>query len=140
VTNYRFNFLRRTVPEGDDMRIDEENIFMLPERKDITRTLDQSLTHRQLSATLKLIDFLETNLRLLVRRVDLKMGINKNREPYLLAVLKLTIRVPEKFITSGNIKAGSTLNIQEYLALYEKLKNLPESEKKRRLVTEEAVK
>jgi hypothetical protein len=76
----------------------------------------------------------------LVRRVDRKMGINKNREPYLLAVLKLTIRVPEKFITSGNIKAGSTLNIQEYLALYEKLKNLPESEKKRRLVTEEAVK
>jgi hypothetical protein len=65
------------------------------------------------------------------------MGINKSREPYLLAVLKLTIRIPEKFIASGNIKPGSTINIQEYLALYEKLKNLPESEKKRKLVKEE---
>jgi hypothetical protein len=118
MANYRFNFLKRTVLEYSDTRIDEQNIFNLPERKDVTRILDQGLTHRQLLATLKLIDFLETNLRLSVRRIDLKMGINKSREPYLLAVLKLSIRIPDKFLTSGNFKAGNTLNIWEYLSLY----------------------
>jgi len=102
--------------------------------------LDQGLTHRQLSATLKLIDYLETNLRLAIKRIDLKMGINKMREPFLLAILKITIRIPEKFVNSGGIRSGSTLHIQEYLSLYDKLKNLPESERKRKLLTEEPAK
>lgn len=79
VANYRFSFLKRTVPEDEDSKVEEENIFHLPERKDITKTLDQGLTHRQLSVTLKLIDYLETNLRVSIKRIDLKMGINKAR-------------------------------------------------------------
>lgn len=40
----------------EDLRLDEENVFNV-ERKDIVKTLDQGITHRQLTLTLKLVDF-----------------------------------------------------------------------------------
>jgi MarR-like DNA-binding transcriptional regulator SgrR of sgrS sRNA len=116
VANYKFSFLKRIMhDEEENTKVEEENIFKMPERKDITKTLDQALTHRQLTLTLKIINYLETSLRLSIKRIDVKMGSNKSKEPFLMSILKLVNGVSYRFFEVANIRRGHTINIHNFL-------------------------
>lgn len=45
-------------------------------------------------------------MKLLIKRIDLKMGINKGKEPFLMSVLKIVNKVSYKFIDVANMKSG----------------------------------